>query len=198
MFLGVASSPQQFGFLSFCAHLFLLVLPYLHFFLTFYLCMCLILNLPVTLHLFICQCHSLSSLPISPLTPTLHCITGFPPLQSPILFHGNWLSMRGSHSDDEVKGGETGGRGWEEELLPESGEYLHYKRTECSEGKRYTRRLNYSASLCVNIGVEASSVSQISQVAVFCVWKKKIVQSKCDVFSQLNLPDPCQVCQCIA
>lgn len=38
--------------------------------------------------------------------------------------------MRGSHGGDEEKGGEAGGRGREEELLTESGEYLHYKRTE--------------------------------------------------------------------
>lgn len=109
----------------------LLFLPHSLFFLvslSFYLSHS---HLSVTLRLPICQCASLSS----PLPPALPGITGFPPLQSAILFHGNWLSMRGSDGGVGGGGGEGGGRGWgwEEALLLENGAYLHYMRTECSE-----------------------------------------------------------------
>lgn len=92
-------------------------------------------NLSVTLRLSICQCHSLSSPPppVFPRRPALLCITGFPPLQPPILFHGNWLSMRGSGG-----GAGGGGGGGEGELLLERGGYVHYTGTECPESKRYT------------------------------------------------------------
>lgn len=104
-------------------------------------CLSLFLSLSFSVSLSPCVSPSVSLTPshpsLSPLPPALVCITGFPPLQSPILFHGNWLSMRGS-GGGAGGGGEGGGWvwHWEEELLLQNGGYLHYTRTECSESTR--------------------------------------------------------------
>lgn len=75
-------------------------------------CLSLFLSLSFSVSLSPCVSPSVSLTPshpsLSPLPPALVCITGFPPLQSPILFHGNWLSMRGS-GGGAGGGGEGGG-----------------------------------------------------------------------------------------